>query len=182
MTFTIRIDDLPVEGVRRDLEVPAEKAQQLLTESKGEQLAFKSALEGRLEIQPSGTRVVVKGTLDTVLRAQCSRCLESFDFSVQGEDVFVVFTPETSGERPDELEAESLNQEFYSGKEIDLWPVIVEHLILALPIKSLCREDCRGICPTCGANLNSETCGCAPKNGHPGLAGLKALRDKFPVS
>ena len=53
-----------------------------------------------------------------------------------------------------------------------------EQLYLALPMKPLCREDCRGLCAECGANLNLTTCGCARRWEDPRLAGLRALLDE----
>jgi uncharacterized protein len=61
-----------------------------------------------------------------------------------------------------ELPTDELEVGFFSGDGIELADVVTEQVILALPMKIICRADCRGLCPVCGANLNFEKCGCLP--------------------
>ena len=70
----------------------------------------------------------------------------------------------------------------YQGQEIDLGPYVWEELVFAAPAKYLCREDCRGLCPRCGANLNTGPCACAPAEAPKAEAnkGLAGLADLFP--
>ena len=62
------------------------------------------------------------------------------------------------------------------GKVIDLEPIIREHLLLALPMSAVCREDCSGLCTNCGQNLNEKQCGCETKFVDPRLAALKNIK------
>ena len=175
----IRVEDIPEQGMTLDLEIPLEEVEARLAELEGELFHVAAPLAIRLQLSPTGDRIVTRGTIRTAIRAACARCLEEFEQPVD-ETVFTVFAPDSELERPDEREAESLNQELYSGEEIDLWPVLQEQIVLAIPIKLLCREDCQGLCPHCGLNRNQGSCDCGRKTGHPGLAGLEALRDKLP--
>lgn len=64
---------------------------------------------------------------------------------------------------------------FVKNQKIDLSEPLEEELLLVLPAKTLCREDCRGLCPKCGKNLNLGDCGCGKSQGDPRLAILKTL-------
>jgi uncharacterized protein len=78
-------------------------------------------------------------------------------------------------EKEDEEDA---NFSFYKGAEIDLGEILREHLALEIPIRYLCSESCKGLCPQCGQNLNSAACSCVPIKGDPRLAVLKEFLKK----
>ena len=145
----------------------------------GEPIPLAAPISGRIQLAPTGQRVLVRGQVGTVLNLNCSRCLEDFQQPVT-EELFVVFSPGLEDATEEELDAESVNQEFYIGEEIDLWPVIQEHLIMGLPVKPLCREECAGLCPVCGRNKNMDECGCRVQTVPTGLACLAELKDKLP--
>jgi uncharacterized protein len=67
-------------------------------------------------------------------------------------------------------------EDTYSGKVIDLDPLLREQLVLALPGYPVCREDCKGLCSVCGANLNDRECGCDRRVPDPRWAGLKNVK------
>ena len=75
------------------------------------------------------------------------------------------------------MEDDDLTTAFYGNDEIDLGQLVLEQFYLALPMKPLCRESCRGLCPECGTNLNTATCSCVREWTDPRLDGLRALRD-----
>jgi len=77
-----------------------------------------------------------------------------------------------------ELHTEDLSLSFYSGDEVDLAPLVGEQAILALPTRAVCREDCKGLCPTCGANRNTDPCSCTTKEPDPRLAVLARARGR----
>ena len=81
-----------------------------------------------------------------------------------------------TGEGEIEVEEDDLTTAFYEHDTIDLGHLMREQMYLALPMKPLCRDDCRGLCPTCGANLNLGTCGCKHEWEDPRLAVLKRLK------
>lgn len=130
--------------------------------------------------------ILFRGTMDGAFRHACDRCLVDgeYPFLVEVTWRFVAAEP-LSGEGEEVvLAAEELDDPAmdytYHGTEIDLGPVLWEEAEMALPAKFICREDCRGLCPVCGGNLNDESCACetAPDADiNPGLAGLK---DMFP--
>ncbi len=119
------------------------------------------------------------GTLTTTLELRCSRCLESFVLPVEAA-FDLRYLPEGVAAPDAETEDGELGEDdasatFYTGDEIDLGDLMREQFYLALPMKPLCRRDCKGLCPQCGTNLNTDTCQCQPRWEDPRLAGLKAL-------
>lgn len=174
----VKVGDLSPEGMEIALEVPVARAEARLNEIEGERIRLADPLAIRLRLAPTGPRVIARGRVETGLRAVCARCLEAFDLAVAA-DIFVTYAPAAQDRTEEEDEAEALNQELYFGEEIDLWPIVEEQLVLSLPIKPLCRQDCLGLCPVCGRNRNQEPCQCSQQAGHPGLAGLKEIKDKL---
>jgi uncharacterized protein len=120
------------------------------------------------------------GTVTTAFELGCSRCLEPFTLPVDAA-FDLRYLPKGGALEPrdgdDERETneDDVSSSFYEGEEIDLAALLREQFYLALPMKPLCRPDCRGLCPQCGTNLNVDTCQCRPQWGDPRLAGLKAL-------
>ena len=116
------------------------------------------------------------GTVATELELQCSRCLEPFPLPVAAPfDLRYLPAAEASTDVEREVEDEDLETSYYRGDEIDLNELLREQFYLALPMKPLCREQCRGLCAQCGTNLNAGTCDCSPVWEDPRLAALKNL-------
>jgi len=122
------------------------------------------------------------GTVATTLELVCSRCLEPFTLPVNAA-FDLRYLPQDAGTAvksgDDEDEAtgkdDDVSVTFYRDEEIDLGVLLREQFYLALPMKPLCRESCKGLCPQCGVNLNTESCSCSPRWEDPRLSGLKAL-------
>jgi uncharacterized protein len=119
------------------------------------------------------------GRVRTTLELSCSRCLEPFTLSVdQAFDLRYQPHVVNTGEGERQIEEDDLTTAFYENDEIDLGQLMREQFYLALPMKPLCREECRGLCSVCGANLNKTTCDCKRDWDDPRLAALKQLRIK----
>jgi uncharacterized protein len=114
--------------------------------------------------------------LDADIELTCSRCLEPFTLPVATDfDLRYVPRTENVGDGEKEVEEDDLTTAFYSEDQIDLGHLIVEQLQLAVPMKPLCNEACKGLCPQCGTNLNISSCDCSQKWEDPRLAALKAF-------
>jgi len=130
-------------------------------QSKGEG-DFISPLVVELTVVREAGHIRVKGGVAVRMRFACSRCLIPFESEISS--AFTIFY--TKGSRNDfdedevELAEEDLVSVSYDGDEIDLAPEIAEQVIMELPFKPLCNEGCRGLCVTCGADLNEGDCGC----------------------
>jgi DUF177 domain-containing protein len=117
------------------------------------------------------------GSLKTTLELSCSRCLESFQWPVDAHyDLRYQPHVQNAGEGELEIEENDLSTAFYEAEEIDLGQLMREQFYLSLPMKPLCRDDCRGLCPVCGTNLNRGTCECKRDWDDPRFAALRALK------
>ncbi len=137
-------------------------------------------VQGKLE--KSGREVLCQGNLETGLFVTCTRCLGDFSFAVKAK-LSVHFIPRAENNKlADEIELTGLDveQEFYEEGRIDLSPPVRDLILLSLPQVTLCWEDCAGLCPQCGINLNENKCGCKNEEScDPRLAVLKQLKDKL---
>ena len=117
------------------------------------------------------------GDVKTVLEMPCSRCLEPFRHGVDARfDLRYQPHAVNTGEGEREIEEDDLSTAFYENDEIDLGQLMREQFYLSLPMKPLCREDCKGLCPVCGTNLNRGSCSCKRDWDDPRLAALKTLK------
>jgi uncharacterized protein len=120
----------------------------------------------------------VTGQVRTRLELECGRCLEPFEIPVESAfELRYVPATQNAGEGEREIEEDDLTTAFYKNEALDLEELMREQFQLALPMKPLCSEDCKGLCPECGANLNRTTCTCAPKWEDPRLDALKNFLD-----
>jgi uncharacterized protein len=127
----------------------------------------------------SGEDLLFTGTIDGELTGQCARCLEEYPLTLARE-FSVVLVPQRALGREMELSREELSASFYSGQAIDVSALVQEQTLLALPSQPLCHEECKGLCPECGANLNLAPCECRPAWEDPRLAVLSTLRVSLP--
>lgn len=114
-----------------------------------------------------GDIITLTGKLNTVLELSCSRCLEKFDYVVD-LDIEEKLTASDGANKDDDVI-------FIDSDTIDITEIIENNIILTLPIKRLCREDCKGLCQQCGANLNFSACNCTKDDIDPRLAKLKDM-------
>ncbi|MFB3854283.1 MAG: DUF177 domain-containing protein [Vicinamibacterales bacterium] len=125
-----------------------------------------------------GDRYRLSGSVKAALELECSRCAESFEIAVDTPfDLRYLPAAENAGEGEIEVQEDDLDASFYRGETIDLAQLVREQIYLALPMKPLCGEDCRGLCPECGTNWNFGACSCAPKWEDPRWAGLRSLAE-----
>jgi uncharacterized protein len=131
--------------------------------------------------------VFVRGQLDGWVEVACSRCLEPMKLIV-AEPLTVTFMPQGQIAEDDDDEAAEAEEEAvaaddddldvypYQGDEVDLEPLLREQVILAVPFAPLCKEDCKGLCPVCGIDLNTGTCTCDRTPIDPRWSALKNLK------
>ncbi len=172
---------VPPDGLDLDEELdPAEL--QLQAESE-----FSLQAGGRLHAHVElvdGTTVHVRGRLTGSVQLECGRCLEPYAAAADQElDLFYLPRAAQQPEEQEE-EVELSDREvvvgYYDGGRLDLREAMREQVILSLPLKRLCRETCRGLCPSCGKNRNAGDCGCPPAGEpeDPRLAPLRRLIDE----
>lgn len=127
-----------------------------------------------LRAERDGDDVVVVGEIDSTVPVTCGRCLEELPARVRATvDVRFIPRPPT-GDRV-ELGSDDLDLYFCHGDEVNLAMLVETETALALPMKPLCREDCRGLCPVCGGNRNLVACACPEPAPDPRLGALRDL-------
>ena len=118
----------------------------------------------------------LSGRATTRLEVDCSRCIEPFEVPVDAVfDLRYAPQSENAGDGEMEVADDDLTTAYYREGTVDLIDLLREQFVLALPMKPLCSDACRGLCPECGTNLNRTQCDCAPKWEDPRLASLKSL-------
>jgi uncharacterized protein len=167
--MVIRVSEIPEEGLR--FEGP---------EAFPEPFQDRTWRLERLElgVEKDGDVIFVHGQIRSHVPQVCSRCLESYEATVDaGVDTRLVPSPAARGEER-ELGRDELETDVYDHDQIDLNALIETETTLGLSMKPLCREGCRGLCPTCGANRNAVPCACAPA-ADPRWSPLKDLADRL---
>ena len=140
---------------------------------------FKQA--GPLEVRASAElvegQIRITGSLQTKIELVCARCLEPVVEEVSRDfDLFYRPMKTIAKEEEVHLREDDTEIAFFQGEGLFLADVLAEQVLLALPMKVICRGDCRGLCPHCGVNLNSEECRCESHAADPRLAPLARLK------
>jgi uncharacterized protein len=129
-----------------------------------------SPVRARLRAESVVEGVLVTGRLDAVASVECARCLAATHEPLALE-VCELFAASGSDADPDAYRV--------AGTDLDLRPMLVDAVALALPLRPLCRAGCRGLCSRCGRNLNTGACDCATEVTDPRWAPLSALRERL---
>ena len=129
-------------------------------------VTFETPAEYELTVSKIGENVRVEGPVKCTMKLVCDRCLEAFVLPVSAH-LDIELAPK--GDQPKlpemELTGEEMNLYYFEGDELELEPYVYEEIMLAIPIKALCDEACKGICPVCGENQNTEACKCGASKG-----------------
>lgn len=173
----VPVDDIPQSPKEIQFSESVEELNESYTKTKARDFRFPPFLDVDLVYYRSGRQIFFRGLLKGIVEGCCARCLKQYEFSLQKEFDFVL-TPEPSesDRKVEALSREDLGLSTYSTDEIDLTPLIREQAMLALPTRPLCAENCRGLCGTCGVNLNHETCACSARGGDPRMAIFRTLK------
>src|SRR5262245_44767148 len=155
----------------------------------GQEVQLKIPLRtaGRAELvrENRGARDVVEdirlvGDFSTQVESLCARCLEPVTNTVSGA-FDLLYRPQGVDARGEEASISKAETEigYYQGEGLHLEDVVKEQILLALPAKQVCSEDCKGLCPQCGRNLNVESCHCASTMPDPRWSALQDIRKKL---
>jgi uncharacterized protein len=125
-------------------------------------------------------QIRVTGELHTRLEMVCARCLEPVTEDVTREfDLFHKPMASLTQAEQDRLKLDDTEIAFFEGEGLFLADILAEQVLLALPMKAICRSDCRGLCPQCGVNLNNEECRCEVHITDPRMAPLARLKQDW---
>lgn len=169
-----RLDTIPEEG--KDVEATISPAQ-IMVDMPGYMLNRPLVFSGRLT--RSAQNVYVHGKLTGTVNAQCGRCLEDFELPVDLE-VDIAFSPEREQLDQDvEVHEYDANLAYYEADSIDLLPELRDLFLVDLPIRPVCRSDCKGLCSQCGVDLNVDSCTCGIQAESSPFDKLKELKLKM---
>ena len=133
----------------------------------GERYEFPDGVHVTAGWRYDGEGIIVTGRFQADTPVTCARCLENFMYTIGFR--FSEYYKKQPGE----------GEYAYQDEIIDLTPMLEDNVVVNLPTKLLCREDCKGLCSHCGADLNKGNCKCGPEVGEPGpFAGLGRFSEK----
>lgn len=133
---------------------------------------------GWVKVVPEGRDLLVSGSVEALLRLECTRCLGPAEVPVKTDfDFRMVPRSAMNGLEEVELGQGDLEVEFFDGDEFDVGHVVAEQICLAMPMRALCRQECRGLCPACGQDRNTVACGHDDEPVDPRWAALRKPKD-----
>jgi uncharacterized protein len=149
-----------------------------LDEDEHARLTAPAAVEGVASRE--GEEVRLRGKINTEVEVACDRCLAAvrLPLEVEFDTAFIPQESEAGKTENVELLSADLGLAAYEGDAVDLDGLVREQIVLALPSRRLCREECRGLCPFCGADLNAGGCSCERGEIDPRWSALADLKDK----
>ncbi|MFC1838828.1 DUF177 domain-containing protein [Thermodesulfobacteriota bacterium] len=173
----IDLKSIPGEGVK-EFEFSLERNWWIPEHNNDRIKEIDSPVNVRIEIYRVGKKYVLKGFFEGSLRVICDRCLDSYSQLIKSEfNSFLIPAPADSENAELELMEDDMEVNFIANDEVDLHDIVREQLYLSLPIKSLCKGNCFGLCTKCGCNLNKHSCECVKEQGHPGFSVLNKLKN-----
>jgi uncharacterized protein len=164
MTMIIRVDQIHDKALTLQIEEPIASFPVLAGLQADGICSFSGPVQGSVTTKREYDHLRVAGTISTPVVLACSRCLVSYETAV--ESAFTIIfrkgSPSQGLAEEDEIELDEqdLISATYSGDEIDLTHEIEEQITMEIPFKPLCGEECKGLCPSCGMDLNRSTCSC----------------------
>lgn len=162
----IEVFEIPEEG----LNIEVEESPKL------EDVTITKPFKAVMHVEKRGQEVFIKGIVNGEVELQCSRCLKDYNMPIK--TLFeITYHPveELNKEELLELKRDEMDVDFYREGLIDTEDIVRDQILLNVPMKPLCSENCRGLCPLCGNDLNEVDCGCEKKEIDPRFAVLQSL-------
>ena len=162
----IEVFDIPEEGLSIEVEETP----------KIEGVKIIQPFKAILRIEKRGVEVFVKGVVSGEVELQCSRCLKEYILPIKTL-LEVTYHPVQNLNKEEliELKRDEMDVDFYKEGLIDTEDIIRDQILLNIPMKPLCSEDCKGLCTICGTDLNYSECGCIVQEIDPRMAILQSL-------
>jgi uncharacterized protein len=171
-----QFDEFPVTVTL--VATPSEIAPERITNP--EILAVKG-LTAKLSVQKAEAEYFCQGEVVAELTIECARCLAPFERKLAEPLDFIAAPLESKAAHESGREIDSEDYVYYSGNDVsaDIFDQVEQTLVLAIDLKPLCREDCAGLCQSCGKNLNDGPCGCVQEKVDPRLEVLSKVREQL---
>ena len=176
--LVFRVDAIPLEGLKGRRELDSSWFKLPSTEDAKEGIEILGDIIVDFRLDRVGHDVRLKMESKTPARLICARCLKPFSSELKAETrfTFLKLSGAAPSEKEVELTVEDLESGAYEGDTIDLSELLYEQILLAIPIKPLCRSECNGLCPICGADKNQRNCDCITSRQDPRWLALSKLK------
>ncbi len=177
----LHIEQIKAKEIYREFEVDPHSLPVIAEMVKSQACEFRKSLKISIKAFKIRELYEVEGYFQTRIRIGCSRCLRDFEAPL-ASDFALTYTKEVPGmmdvldEKEIELRLEEIGLLHFRGEEINLQQGIQEQIVMAFPLQPLCAEDCKGLCPQCGADLSQKDCGCTHEVSSNKFAVLKNLK------
>jgi uncharacterized protein len=172
----LRIDDITAESRSLSFCEPEQEINRALNSGPMHEYRLLAPIGVELSYYRAGLELFLEGVVEAEASADCARCAEEFTTSCQRPFRYVLAPKSIADQDGSDPRAEDLEFSLYEGDHVDLAPLVREQVLLALAERPLCGENCKGLCPTCGANLNQGACGCRRERSDPRFAVLRNLK------
>jgi uncharacterized protein len=173
----LKREDIPEEGIEIQLVEEEARLKELLLQVPHVDFSFDKPVRANLMVNKSGKAILIRGRIETELLLQCSRCLGDFRFLLDSGCEVTLFPFEDEAfPQEEELKTEDLRTSYYYEDVIDLSAIVQEQILLDIPYKPLCQASCKGLCSTCGQDLNRKGCSCKDEIFDERFAPLKGLK------
>ncbi len=158
----ILVKDIHFDEIEREWDEPVDEANELFNLEPHNTIKLVEPFHIFMKLYRLGENIDIKGSYSGNLEFDCDRCCERTVVKFEKSFHYILQPKKTEDDAIEEGD-EELDFGFYEGEEIDLSELAVEHLMLSIPIKMLCKEECKGVCPYCGQNRNEFECDCEKK-------------------
>jgi DUF177 domain-containing protein len=177
LSLKIQVSLIPDEGLQLQYTLEGDWYREYLQKGGGIDFRIHPARVDA-EIHRILETVTLNILVETALDMECGRCLEPFTLPVRSDFRYTLVPSRDQEEQKEELADEDVSFSYYQDDLIDLNALVYEQILFQVPMKPLCAEDCRGLCPQCGASLNTTICQCRPGAVDSRLEALKNFKVK----
>ncbi len=177
----ILIEQIPEDGLELKFEKSVSTFPVLTEMVTNGECDFKVPIRTALRALHIGEIIEIEGDVASTVWLPCSRCLKPFETSLNSHFSLTymrqpVASVEDDESREIELNAEDMGMVYFQGDKINLIDTIQEQVLMEFPLRILCKHDCKGLCPNCGADLNETPCDCNPNPSTGKFDALKSLK------
>lgn len=174
--ITIKIEEIPEEGLDLTWTEDKDSISSYLKNFPNIDFEFETPIFSNIMVLKRNKSILLKGNVKTSLRLTCGRCLKEFSYPVS-TDFDLTFFSMKDFRFPEELELteDDMEMNFYEGSEIHLSEIAFEQIFLEIPYQPLCNDNCKGLCPSCGQDLNISSCDCVRESFSNSFSLLKNL-------
>jgi len=177
----ILIEQITAEGTVFEFEKSVETFPVLAEMVANGECKFAAPIGTILRVLRIDDMVEINGDIKTSVHLPCSRCLQPFQISLKSRFALTYMHRaadgiEDSEHQEVELSAEDMGIVYFQGEKINLKDTIQEQVVIEFPLRALCKQDCKGLCPKCGADLNESLCDCDRRSWPDKFAVLKNLK------